>query len=130
MPKQKKRSVKPLTGEQLLTKIKQLDHLSREEKAKACGYYSFDPDGSERLNVMAFLNAILDAEGMDLDAKSNQNGSGTTGRQPSYIVSVQTNGNLLVGSAYTKQMELNPGDTFEIALGRKHIHLTKVDTDR
>ncbi|WP_299408512.1 AbrB family transcriptional regulator [Acaryochloris sp. IP29b_bin.148] len=127
MPKQKTQSNKPLTGEKLLSKIKQLDHLSREEKAKACGYYSFDPDGSERLNVMAFLNAILDAEGVNLDAKVSQNGSSTTGRQPSYTVSVQTNGNLLVGAAYTKQMELNPGDTFEIALGRKHIHLTKIE---
>lgn len=129
MPKLKEPSVKPLTGEKLLTKIKQLDHLSREEKAKACGYFSFDPDGSERLNVMAFLNAVLDAEGVNLDAMPNQNGSGTSGRQPSYMVSVQTNGNLLVGSAYTKQMELNPGDTFEVTLGRKHIHLTKVEAD-
>jgi len=129
MPKQKKQAVKPLIGEKLLTKVKQLDQLSREDKAKACGYYSYDPDGSERLNVMAFLNAILEAEGVDLDAQSQQHGSGTTGRQPSYMVSVQTNGNLLVGSAYTKQMELTPGDTFEIALGRKHIHLTKVEVD-
>ncbi len=129
MPKQKKQAVKPLTGEKLLAKIKQLDDLSREEKAKACGYYSFDPDGSERLNVMAFMNAVLDAEGVDLDAQPTNNGTGTSGRQPSYMVSVQTNGNLLVGAAYTKQMELSPGDLFEVSLGRKHIHLTKVETD-
>lgn len=129
MPKQKKQAVKPLTGEKLLAKIKQLGDLSREEKAKACGYYSFDPDGSERLNVMAFMNAVLDAEGVDLDAQPTNNGTGTSGRQPSYMVSVQTNGNLLVGAAYTKQMELSPGDLFEVSLGRKHIHLTKVETD-
>lgn len=128
MPKQKKQTVKPLTGEKLLAKIKELDQLSREDKAKACGYYSFDPDGSERLNVMAFLNAVLDAEGVDLDAQPT-NGSGTSGRQPSYMISVQTNGNLLVGAAYTKQMELTPGDRFEVSLGRKHIHLTKVEDD-
>lgn len=129
MAKQKKQLDKPLTGEELLSKIKQLEQLSREEKAQACGYYSFDPDGSKRLNVMAFLNAVLDAEGVDLDAAPNRNGSGKTGRQPSYMVSVQTNGNLLVGSAYTKQMELTPGDIFEVSVGRKHIHLTKVETD-
>lgn len=128
MPKQKKQTVEPLTGEKLLAKIKELDQLSREEKAKACGYYSFDPDGSERLNVMAFLNAVLDAEGVDLDAQPT-NGSGTSGRQPSYMISVQTNGNLLVGAAYTKQMELTPGDKFEVSLGRKHIHLTKIEAD-
>jgi len=129
MPKLKKKTVKPLTGEKLLAKIKELGDLSREDKAKACGYYSFDPDGSERLNVMAFMNAVLDAEGVDLDAQPSSNGTGTSGRQPSYMVSVQTNGNLLVGAAYTKQMELTPGDLFEVTLGRKHIHLTKVETD-
>ncbi|NEP28504.1 AbrB-like transcriptional regulator, partial [Moorena sp. SIO3I6] len=35
--------------------------------------------------------------------------------------------NLLIGSAYTKQMGLEPGDQFEITLGRKHIHLKQLD---
>ena len=30
----------PLTGKELLQKIKDLDELSRDEKAKACGYYT------------------------------------------------------------------------------------------
>lgn len=40
------------------------------------------------------------------------------GRQPTYRISVQSNGNLLVSSAYTKRMELQPGDEFKIALER------------
>jgi hypothetical protein len=42
---------------------------------------------------------------------------------------VQSNGNLLIGAAYTKQMELRPGDEFEISLGRKHIHLKQLDRE-
>ena len=76
---------------------------------------------------MKFLNALIDAEGIKLDGK--QNGSGRGGRSASYRISVQSNGNLLIGAAYTKQMDLQPGDEFEISLGRKHIHLRQVDTD-
>jgi hypothetical protein len=36
---------------------------------------------------------------------------------------VQFNGNLLVGKAYTAQLGLEPGDEFEIKLGRKQIKL-------
>ncbi|NEO01042.1 MAG: AbrB family transcriptional regulator, partial [Moorea sp. SIO3I7] len=63
--------------------------------------------------------------GIELDSKVNGNGRG--GRSASYRISVQSNGNLLIGSAYTKQMGLEPGDQFEITLGRKHIHLKQLD---
>jgi hypothetical protein len=36
---------------------------------------------------------------------------------------VQFNGNLMVGKAYTAQLGLQPGDEFEIKLGRKQIKL-------
>ncbi|MEM9769737.1 MAG: AbrB family transcriptional regulator, partial [Cyanobacteria bacterium P01_D01_bin.71] len=44
-------------------------------------------------------------------------------------ITVQSNGNLLIGATYTKQMGLKPGDEFEISLGRKHIHLKQLDID-
>ena len=74
--------------------------------------------------MMKFLNALIDAEGIELD--SNAEGQGRGGRSASYKISVQSNGNLLIGSAYTKQMGLKSGDEFEITLGRKHIHLKQV----
>lgn len=122
MPKKTKKQSKPLTGQALLTKVKTLNDLTREEKAKACGYYKVAKDGTERINVMAFLNAVLDAEGMDLHANGMSNKK-MGGRHPTFRTSVHSNGNLLIGSAYTKKMELQPGDELEIALGRKHIHL-------
>ena len=114
-----------LKGKALLKKVKELEHLSREEKAKTCGYYTVTKKGVTRVNMMKFLNALIEAEGIQID--STQSGNGRGGRSASYRITVQSNGNLLIGSAYTKQMGLNPGDEFEISLGRKHIRLTQLD---
>jgi hypothetical protein len=124
----KKRKIEPLTGEALLKKVKELDNLSPDEKA-TCGYYSITKTGAERVSMMKFLKALIEAEGsIKLDNKS-KNGNGRGGRSASYRISVQSNGNLLIGAAYTKQMELNPGDEFEISLGRKHIHLKQLTSE-
>ena len=118
----------PLTGKDLLKKVQQLKNASKEDKAKACGYYTVTKNSLERVNMMAFLNALIDAEGISLDSTGNGEGrGGGGGRQASYRITVQSNGNLLIGYAYTKQMNLSPGDEFEISLGRKHIHLKQVD---
>jgi hypothetical protein len=125
MSKRKKTESQPLTGSQLLEKVKELENASKEEKARACGYYTTTKDGVDRVNMMKFYNALIDAEGIELDNKTKPSGRG--GRSASYRITVQSNGNLLIGSAYTKQMDLKPGDEFEITLGRKHIHLKQVD---
>jgi hypothetical protein len=124
----RKKKIEPLTGEALLKKVKELESLSKEEKAKECGYYTITKNGIERVNMMKFLNALIDAEGIELDSTSNTNGRG--GRSASYRISVQSNHNLLIGSAYTKQMGLEPGDEFEITLGKKHIHLKQLDASK
>jgi len=137
MAKQKKTSsqkkpepkkIEPLTGEALINRVKELDNISKEEKAKACGYYTITKNGNERVNMMQFLNALIDAEGIDLDNKGTGNGHG--GRSASYRITVQSNGNLLIGSAYTKQLGLTPGDEFEISLGRKHIRLNHLSREK
>ncbi len=123
-----RKQVEPLTGAALLEKVKELEHLSKEEKAKACGYYTITQNGTERISRMKFTNALLEALGMNLDSKSGRSGS-RGGRSASYRITVQANGNLLIGSAYTKQMNLKPGDEFEITLGRKHIHLKQITSN-
>ncbi|TAF07078.1 MAG: AbrB family transcriptional regulator [Nostocales cyanobacterium] len=125
MPKQKK--IDPLVGDELLKKVKELENESKEEKAKQCGYYTVTKNGIERVNMMKFLNALIDAEGIQLDSTPSANGRG--GRSASYRISVQSNNNLLIGSAYTKQMNLKPGDEFLITLGKKHIRLRQVDPE-
>lgn len=114
----------PLTGEELLKKVKELGNKTKEQKARACGYYTVTKNGIERVNMMKFLNALIDADGIELDGKQASNGRG--GRSASYRISVQSNGNLLIGAAYTTKMDLKPGDEFEISLGRKHIHLKQI----
>ena len=123
----KSSNTQPLTGKPLLKKVKELENLSKEEKAKACGYYTVTKNDVVRVNMMKFVNALIDAEGIQLD--SVQTGSGRGGRSASYRITVQSNGNLLIGSAYTKQMGLKPGDEFEISLGRKHIRLKQLNVD-
>jgi hypothetical protein len=120
--------VKPpvqLSGDALLQKVKELEHLSKEEKAKACGYATVTKNNQARVNLMKFYNALMEADGIELESK----GSGKGGRSASYRVSVQKNGNLLIGSAYTQLMGLKAGDELEIRLGRKHIHLRQVGVD-
>ncbi len=123
----RKKKTEPLEGEALLKRVKELDDLSKEEKARECGYLTTTKTGQSRVNIMKFQNALLDAMGMELDGKGD--GSGRGGRTPSYRISVQSNGNLLIGAAYTKQMDLHAGDEFLITLGRKHIKLKQVGAE-
>ncbi|MCP9926120.1 AbrB family transcriptional regulator, partial [Synechococcus lacustris C3-12m-Tous] len=48
------------------------------------------------------------------------------GRKLSFVATVQGNGNLLIGKAYTAMLDLKPGDDFDIKLGRKQIRLKPV----
>jgi hypothetical protein len=109
-----------LTGSELLTKVKELGDAGKSEIVRACGYVSIKKDGAERLNFTAFYEALLDAKGVELGASSKL---GKAGRKLSYVATVQGNGNLLVGKAYTAILDLHPGDEFEIKLGRKQIRL-------
>jgi AbrB-like transcriptional regulator len=120
-----KKNIEPLVGEELLQKVKELGNASKEDKARECGYFTETKNGVERVNMMKFLNALIDAEGIELDSKAV--GGGRGGRSASYKITVQSNNNLLIGAAYTKQMGLKEGDVFEISLGRKHIHLKQID---
>ena len=113
-----------LTGTELLTKVKELGDVSKTELATQCGYVSKKKDGSDRVNFTAFYEALLGAKGVELGAGSA--GIGKGGRKWSYIATVQGNGNLLIGKAYTAMLDLNPGDEFEIKLGKKAIRLIPV----
>ncbi|WP_353259943.1 AbrB family transcriptional regulator [Prochlorothrix hollandica] len=126
MPKVKERKkaapipVLPLlTGKALLNKTKELPDLSRRDLARECGYFSATKKGEIRINLAEFYEALLQARGISLDSESGQK----RGREATYRVSVQKNGQILIGSAYTKEMGLEPGDVFEVKLGYKHIHL-------
>lgn len=117
----------PLTGKQLLQKVKELSNLPRRETAKQCGYFTVTKSGETRVNLTDFYDAVLGAKGVPLDPEGTKDGRG---REPTYRVSVHQNGQIVIGSTYTEAMGLKPGDQFEIKLGYKHIHLIQLDTDR
>ena len=113
-----------LTGTELLTKVKELGDVSKTELATQCGYVSKKKDGSDRVNFTAFYEALLGAKGIELGGGGAAIGKG--GRKLSYVATVQGNGNLLVGKAYTAMLGLEPGAEFDIKLGKKAIRLTPV----
>jgi len=115
----------PLTGDALLEKVKTLATLSKTQKAKACGYYTVTKGGVERVNLLQFLQALLEAEGIALDGPAAERER--EGRRASYRLTVHANGHLVIGSASTQRMGLQPGDTFELVLGRKHLQLKQLD---
>ena len=117
----------PLTGKALLQKVKELSHLPRRETAKRCGYFTRGKSSSQmRVNLTDFYDAVLAAKGVPLDPDGQKDGRG---REPTYRVSVHRNGQIVIGSTYTQEMGLKPGDEFVIKLGYKHIHLKQIDSD-
>ena len=115
-----------LTGSDLLAKVKELGDVSKSDLVRACGYVSTKKNGTERLNFTAFYEALLEAKGINLGDASVA-GIGKGGRKLSYIATVQGNGNLLIGKAYTALLDLKAGDEFKIKLGRKQIRLYPAD---
>ena len=112
-----------LTGTELLAKLKELGDVSKSDLVRSAGYVSTKKDGTERLNFTAFYEALLEAKGVTLGDGGGGGGKRRPGRSLSFNTKVQFNSNLLVGKAYTAQLGLEPGDEFEIKLGRKQIKL-------
>jgi hypothetical protein len=114
----------PLKGKALLQKFSELAHLSKRERAQGCGYYTLTKDNQVRANLADFMDALLEARGISLNPEGVKDGRG---REPTYRVSVHKNGQIVIGSTYTQEMGLAPGDEFEIKLGYKHIRLVQLD---
>jgi AbrB-like transcriptional regulator len=113
----------PLTGKALKAKVKELSHLKKSETAKACGYYSVSKDGTVKVNLTKFYDAVLQSQGITIDEKPKTDGRG---REASYRTTVYGNGQILIGGVYTRALNLVPGDEFEIKVGYKHIHLKAI----
>jgi AbrB-like transcriptional regulator len=116
----------PLTGKALKAKIKELSHLKKSETAKACGYYSVAKDGTVKVNLTKFYDAVLHSQGINIDDKPKADGRG---REASYKATVHQNGQILIGKAYTRALNLLPGDEFEIKVGYKNINLKAIDKE-
>lgn len=95
--------VESLVGEELIRKVKELGKLSRTEKAKACGYYGVTRNGLVRVNMKQFLNALVEAEGIELGENALAKENGRVG--DSYLVSVPATNS----ASFNKIIKVNRG---------------------
>jgi len=102
-----------LVGEELLNKARALSNRPEDEIARGCGYVG--PSG--RLMRKSFYRALVEAKGYKLPS-SNGGSGGSRGRQAEFRTRVHGNGNLLIGHAYTKRLDLVPGQEFRIELNK------------
>ena len=111
-----------LQGAELISKIKSMADASRSELVRECGYVSTF-NGKERLNYTSFYEAVLNAKGVDLKPKKRM------GRKLTHKTKVQSDGKVIVGSAYIEGMNLDPGTVFDIEVGRTKVVLTAATAD-
>lgn len=111
-----------LQGTELIAKIKSMADASRSELIRECGYIS-TINGKERLNYTSFYEALLNAKGVDLKPKKRM------GRKLTHKTKVQSDGKVIVGSAYIENMNLDPGTVFDIEVGRTKVVLTAAAAD-
>ena len=111
-----------LQGTELIAKIKSMADASRSELVRECGYIS-TINGKERLNYTSFYEALLNAKGVDLKPKKRM------GRKLTHKTKVQSDGKVIVGSAYIENMNLDPGTVFDIEVGRTKVVLTAAAAD-
>lgn len=104
-----------LVGQELLAKVKELGDLNKSDLVRECGYVKGD-----KLCFTQFYEALLDAKGLQMKPTLKR------GRHLTYKTKVQFNGKLSIGENYVKEMGFQPGDEFEIKIGRKSVTLAAV----
>jgi hypothetical protein len=107
-----------LEGAELIAKTKAMANASRSELVRECGYVS-TVNGKERLNYTSFYEALLNAKGVDLKGPKQR-----MGRKLTHKTKIQSDGKVIVGSAYINGMKLEPGTVFDIEVGRTKVVLT------
>jgi|TARA_B100002052_G_C15832341_1_gene575981 hypothetical protein len=111
-----------LQGAELIAKVKSMADAPKSEIVRKCGYVSVVND-KERLNYINFYEALLDAKGVALKSKKRM------GRKLTHKAKIQSDGKVIVGSAYIQDMNLDPNTVFNIEVGRTKVVLTAAAAD-
>ncbi len=117
--------VTPLTGKELLAKVKELgDAAPKDQVARETGYASVNKKtGTERIQYTAFYEALMEAKGIAFAPAVTTR----AGRPLSYVATVQANGNLILSKGYTALQGAEPGFEFKIeALEGGGFNLTPI----
>lgn len=130
----------PLTGQELLTRQKELFGQPVTDIARACGYVVMrkvkDPETGEMIEresvtVSAFKDALLEATGVKLAPASASGGN--AGPRLSYRTSVLSQkgeaGGLVIGKGYVAIGQFAPGEEFAIRVGVNCFELVRVGED-
>lgn len=115
----------PLVGKELLQEVRNNIDLPTNSLAKLCGYWKASSKGKIYVQLVDFYNAVLAAKGISLGEEPSKK----RGRKVDYEVALQKNGSILLGAAYTKEMQLEPKARFDVKIGRKKIQLTLIGAD-
>lgn len=124
-------AMEQLTGKDLLEAIKKNPEASKEELLSLCGYFNTREDGSKSFSptVMGqFYQAVIEAQGLDLDALKKPSPSGRSGRSLPYTATCMKNGQILLGSGYLKAGNFKPGDSFKVETKDGALRLVPVNS--
>ena len=118
-------SATTMVGDELLSFVKKHSGMTKTELAEATGYTSTTKEGKTRCNFAAMQEALIAATGITFGSNGSSK-VGAGGRKLSFVATVQGNGNLLIGKAYTQKWGYKTGDEFKIELRGKAIRLVPV----
>jgi len=104
----------PLVGDALIFRVNELKPASEASIAIECGYVS--ENGKARL--AAFKSALLDAHGLGLTPAKGK------GRPLSFVVTVGTKGQIVLGGGYSELIGVAPGQAVEITHCGNQLVLT------
>jgi bifunctional DNA-binding transcriptional regulator/antitoxin component of YhaV-PrlF toxin-antitoxin module len=107
----------PLTGDALIARVDELKPASEASIAIECGYVS----ESGKARLAAFKSALLDAHGLGL---APAKGTGK-GRPLSFVVTVGTKGQIVLGGGYSELIGVAPGEQVEIRLQDQALVISK-----
>ena len=116
-----------LTGDALLKVVKDNVDASKQDLLEKIGYTSKNADGKTSFNQQQFYKALVEAQGISLDALTKPSSiGGTGGRKLPYKTTVQKNGSIVVGRGYFVKHEYQPGQVFKVETKEGAIKLTPV----
>ena len=116
--------IKMLVGEELLNKARALSNRPEDELPVAAA------TSAPVVGCCAkAYRALVEAKGSTLPSTTSTGSGGARGRQADFRTRVHGNGNLLIGHAYTRRLDLVPGQEFKIELNKDSGTITLVPLD-
>lgn len=105
---------KILEGQELLDfVVNAIKTHSASQMAEEAGYVRKTPKGEIKVSIPAFQKAHMEAQGIQFRRVAT---AAAVGRKAEHLVSVQRNGNLMIGGVYTRMAKRIEGSEYTIAV--------------